>query len=77
MNVTGACQAAADCDDTFLCLGGFCLPGANETGGLGATCTANSECITVESRFGVEYDANGDLYLLDSLNSRVLKVVSE
>ena len=46
VRVTESCSAAAACPSTFHCLGGFCLPGANEAGGLGADCTQNAECIT-------------------------------
>jgi len=39
-------SCAAGCQVGFSCLGDICLPGANVAGGLGATCTANDECIT-------------------------------
>jgi MYXO-CTERM domain-containing protein len=46
VHVTAACSSAAPCPSSFNCLGGFCLPGAGEAGGLGATCTDNGQCIT-------------------------------
>jgi hypothetical protein len=46
VNVVASCAAGASCADDFKCLGGFCLPGSDVTGGLGATCTTNEECIT-------------------------------
>jgi hypothetical protein len=47
VNVMQACGAgAAACPATFDCLGGFCLPGAGATGGLGADCTKDDECVT-------------------------------
>ena len=36
----------ATCDDGLKCLGGYCLPGADIAGGLGADCTSNDACIT-------------------------------
>lgn len=46
VHVTGACAAGEACADGTHCLGGFCLPGEDVDGGLGATCTANDQCIT-------------------------------
>jgi hypothetical protein len=46
VRVMAACNSAAPCPASFHCLGGFCLPGANEPGGLGATCSDNTDCIT-------------------------------
>jgi MYXO-CTERM domain-containing protein len=46
VHVTATCSAAQACPSTFHCLGGFCLPGATEPGGLGAECTENGQCIT-------------------------------
>ena len=46
VKVTAACSASAPCATGQSCLGGFCLPGADVAGGLGATCTANDACIT-------------------------------
>jgi uncharacterized protein (TIGR03382 family) len=46
VHVMGSCGAATACPSQFHCLGGFCLPGANEAGGLGATCESNADCIT-------------------------------
>jgi hypothetical protein len=39
------CTKPADCpDNTQTCVGGRCVPGAGVQGGLGTTCTANTEC---------------------------------
>jgi hypothetical protein len=46
VHVVASCAGGASCDKGFDCLGGFCLPGADIAGGLGATCTDNSQCIT-------------------------------
>ena len=46
VHVTGTCGAATACDAGFHCLGGFCLPGKQVDGGLGAECTSNDTCIT-------------------------------
>jgi uncharacterized protein (TIGR03382 family) len=46
VHVTAACSAAAPCPASFHCLGGFCLPGGDVDGGLGAACTGNEQCIT-------------------------------
>ncbi len=46
IHVTPACSEEASCAQGLHCLGGFCLPGADVDGGLGATCTANNVCIT-------------------------------
>jgi hypothetical protein len=46
VKVLSACSAAAACPSSFSCLGGLCLPGSNEAGGLGASCASNGECIT-------------------------------
>ncbi len=46
VNLLGTCSAAQSCASSFHCLGGFCLPGANQPGGLGATCVDNGECAT-------------------------------
>lgn len=46
VHVTGTCSASTGCADNFYCLGGFCLPGAQVDGGLGAACTGNDVCIT-------------------------------
>lgn len=46
VNVTGACEPGSDtCGDGLVCLGGYCTPGADLTGGLGAPCTTREECI--------------------------------
>lgn len=42
VNIMQACGAG--CADGFSCLGGFCVPGKDTPGGLGATCTENSQC---------------------------------
>ncbi len=46
VHVTAHCDAATACAQDFSCLGGFCLPGADVPGGLGAACIGNSDCIT-------------------------------
>jgi MYXO-CTERM domain-containing protein len=46
VRVMSSCNGATGCPAGFHCLTGFCLPGANEEGGLGATCDANEDCIT-------------------------------
>jgi len=45
VHVTAACNVTP-CAGDFHCLGGYCLPGAETPGGLGATCTGNDQCIT-------------------------------
>ena len=44
--VIGApCGSSSDCPkDTDACLGGRCVAGPNATGGLGTTCTSNTDC---------------------------------
>ncbi|HEY4244609.1 MAG TPA: Ig-like domain-containing protein [Kofleriaceae bacterium] len=51
VNVVGACASGGGCDDNFACLGGLCLPTAPVANGLGATCTASSDCVTNECGF--------------------------
>jgi uncharacterized protein (TIGR03382 family) len=46
VHVTAACGADNHCTGAFKCLGGYCLPGADTSGGLGAECVDSSECIT-------------------------------
>jgi MYXO-CTERM domain-containing protein len=46
VNVMSSCAAGESCSDGTHCLGGFCQPGDQVTGGLGATCTGNGDCIT-------------------------------
>lgn len=46
VNVMSSCAAGESCADNTHCLGGFCQPGDNVTGGLGATCAGNGDCIT-------------------------------
>jgi hypothetical protein len=46
VHVTPACGGDGSCPSNLHCLGGFCLPGADVDGGLGATCTSNDACIT-------------------------------
>jgi MYXO-CTERM domain-containing protein len=46
VNVMTSCAAGASCADNFYCLGGYCLPGGDVTGGLGATCVGNGDCST-------------------------------
>ncbi len=46
VHVTATCGAGTGCDAGFHCLGGFCLPGKQIDGGLGADCTSNDTCIS-------------------------------
>ncbi len=46
VKVTAACSESAPCANSTNCIGGFCVPGAEVDGGLGATCTSNDNCIT-------------------------------
>lgn len=46
VHVTPACTAGETCKDGLECLGGYCLPGSDVAGGLGADCTENDACIT-------------------------------
>ena len=46
VHVLTACSAEAPCPSSFACLGGVCLPGADQPGGLGATCSEDQECST-------------------------------
>jgi uncharacterized protein (TIGR03382 family) len=47
VHVVDRCVAgASSCAKDFHCLGGFCLPGADVPGGLGAACTGNEQCIS-------------------------------
>ena len=46
VKVTATCSASAPCASNTYCIGGFCVPGNDVDGGLGATCTTNDNCIT-------------------------------
>lgn len=46
VHVTPTCDVGGKCDAGLHCLGGYCLPGDNVTGGLGGDCTTNEDCIT-------------------------------
>ncbi len=46
VKVTASCANGSSCEAGFHCLGGLCLPGESYTGGLGATCEGNGECVT-------------------------------
>lgn len=46
VNVMSACAAGESCTSGTHCLGGFCQPGADITGGLGGACAGNGDCIT-------------------------------
>jgi uncharacterized protein (TIGR03382 family) len=38
------CSTSSDCDGADVCYDGSCVPGPDATGGLGATCTMNTDC---------------------------------
>lgn len=45
VNIGPPCSSAADCPmSTDACIAGRCVPGPGVAGGLGTTCTANSDC---------------------------------
>jgi MYXO-CTERM domain-containing protein len=46
VHVTASCSDGQSCGKGFGCLGGYCLPDSRTPGGLGATCTQNTDCIT-------------------------------
>jgi MYXO-CTERM domain-containing protein len=46
VHVTASCADGASCAKGFGCLGGYCLPGADIAGGLGAPCANNDDCVT-------------------------------
>jgi uncharacterized protein (TIGR03382 family) len=47
VHVVATCGGGEGCSSSdFKCLGGYCLPNANQPGGLGATCSDPSSCIT-------------------------------
>lgn len=46
VKVTAACSATTACAANTYCIGGFCVPGKDVEGGLGATCTSNDNCIS-------------------------------
>ena len=56
VNVAATCGADKGCADDLHCLGGYCIPGADAVGGLGARCTTNDGCVT-----GRCIDGSGDL----------------
>lgn len=39
------CDTAADCTSTEICYRGACVAGPDVSGGLGATCNANADCL--------------------------------
>jgi uncharacterized protein (TIGR03382 family) len=47
VNVIGRCADGA-CADGYHCSWGYCLPGADTAGGLGAACTTDADCIAGE-----------------------------
>lgn len=46
VKVMSSCASSDACSSGFSCLGGFCLPGRDVDGGLGATCEGNGDCTT-------------------------------
>lgn len=46
VKVMAACTSSDSCGSGFACLGGYCLPGRDVVGGLGATCEGNGDCST-------------------------------
>ena len=46
VNVMSSCASGESCASGTHCLGGFCLPGSDVDGGLGATCETADDCIT-------------------------------
>ncbi len=40
----GECQAASECDFSYLCLAGQCVLGPGNVGGLGASCQGPTDC---------------------------------
>jgi uncharacterized protein (TIGR03382 family) len=46
VHVTASCSDGQSCAKSFGCLGGYCVPDSRTPGGLGATCTQNTDCIT-------------------------------
>jgi len=46
VKVTAACSDSMPCTNGTHCIGGYCVPGAEVDGGLGATCTSNDNCIS-------------------------------
>ena len=46
VQVTPPCGADGACPTGLACLGGLCLPGRDVTGGLGAACGGNGDCVT-------------------------------
>ena len=46
VNVMSSCANGESCKSGTHCLGGYCLPGSNVDGGLGASCTTAEDCVT-------------------------------
>lgn len=46
VKVMASCASGDACGSGFACLGGYCLPGRDVDGGLGATCEGNGDCST-------------------------------
>lgn len=44
VEMTGPCESASDCAATQTCIGGRCVLGPGQDGGLGDTCAQPSEC---------------------------------
>jgi len=58
------CQADTDCMSGQVCSSGQCVAGPGMQGGLGATCTMNSDCASGQCAD----DGNGHMYCVDSCN---------
>ena len=46
VHVMTSCAMGEKCTDGTHCMQGICMPGSNVDGGLGATCSTNTDCIT-------------------------------
>ena len=46
INLEPPCESADSCGDGNVCMGGQCLPGPDQSGGLGSRCQETVECFT-------------------------------